>query len=177
MALQGGRFSPCRLPPFRRTIIIGNMRSRIFLLLTLLGSSVSWAGIVDNVRTALDQNNFSAAQSELNAYRNQRGVDGEYLEALSWMGRAALNARQYDQAADYAKQTKTLAIEELKKRPMDAEPHLPMALGAAFEVQSQVLVARGAKPQAVALLESALKTYGNTSIAERLQKNINVLSL
>jgi thiol-disulfide isomerase/thioredoxin len=154
------------------------MRSRILPIFALCAiSSAAWAGIVDNVRIALEQNNFSAAQSQLDGYRNQRGVDGEYLEALSWMGRSALEARQYDQAADYAKQTKTLALEQLKKRPMDAEPHLPLALGAAFEVQSQVLVARGAKPQAVALLESALKTYGNTSIGERLQKNLNVLSL
>jgi thiol-disulfide isomerase/thioredoxin len=153
------------------------MRLRFFLLLILLAATTCWAGIVDNVRIALEQNNFSAAQAALNAYRSQRGVDGEYLEGLSWMGRAALDARQYDQAADYAKQTKTLALEQLKKRPLDAEPHLPLALGAAFEVQSQVLVARGAKPQAIALLESARKTYANTSIAERLQKNINVLSI
>lgn len=153
------------------------MRLRLFLLLLVLTATAAWAGIVDNVRIALEQNNFPAAQAELNAYRSQRGVDGEYLEALSWMGRAALDSRQLDQAADYAKQTKTLALEQLKKRPLDAEPHLPLALGAAFEVQSQVLVARGAKPQAIALLDSALKTYGNTSIAERLQKNINVLSL
>src|ERR1700744_2311614 len=152
------------------------MRSRFFLLLTLLAASAAWAGIVDNVRIALEQNNFRAAEAQLNAYRDQRGVDGEYLEALSWMGRAALDARQYDQAADYAKQTKTLALEQLTKRPLDSEPHLPLALGAAFEVQSQVLAARGAKPQAIALLQSALKTYGTTSIAERLQKNLNLLS-
>ncbi|HEX3820941.1 MAG TPA: TlpA family protein disulfide reductase [Candidatus Sulfotelmatobacter sp.] len=153
------------------------MRFRFSLLFLLFAASGAWAGVVDNVRIALERNNFSAAQAELNAYRNQRGVDGEYLEGLSWMGRAALDARQYDQAADYAKQTKTLALEQLKKRPVDAEPHLPLALGAAFEVQSQVLIARGAKPQAIALIESALKTYGNTSIGERLQKNLNVLSL
>jgi thiol-disulfide isomerase/thioredoxin len=152
------------------------MRTRIFLTLLLLAASTAWAGIVDNVRMALQQNNFSAAEAELNHYRGQRGVDGEYLEGYSWLARAALDARQYDQAAEYAKQTKALAFEQLKKRPLDAEPHLPIALGAAFEVQSQVLVARGAKPQAVVLLQSALKTYANTSIAERLQKNLNLIS-
>ncbi|MGH9496400.1 MAG: redoxin domain-containing protein [Candidatus Sulfotelmatobacter sp.] len=153
------------------------MRFNFFLLFVLFTASAAWAGIVDNVRIALEQNNFSVAEAQLNAYRNQHGVDGEYIEGLSWMGRAALDARQYDQAAEYAKQTKTLALEQLKKRPLDAEPHLPLALGAAFEVQAQVLAARGAKPQAVALIESALKTYGNTSIGERLQKNLNVLAL
>src|SRR5260370_32301489 len=59
---------------------------------------------------------------------------------------------------------------------MDGEPHLPLALGAALEVQSQVLAARGQRTQAVALLQSALQTYGKTSIRARLQKNLNLLS-
>jgi thiol-disulfide isomerase/thioredoxin len=53
---------------------------------------------------------------------------------------------------------------------------LPIALGAAFEVQSQVLAARGEHSQAIALLQGALRTYGNTSIRSRLQKNLNLLS-
>ena len=55
------------------------------------------------------------------------------------MARAALIARDYDQAAAYAKETKTLALEQLKHRPLDAEPHLATALGAAIEVQAQTL--------------------------------------
>ena len=152
------------------------MRSRILLFLICLTASVSWAGIVDNVRYALAQNNFSAAEAQLDSYRSQRGVDAEYLEGYSWMARAALDMQQYDQAAAYAKQTKTQVLELLKQRPLDAEPHLPLALGAALEVQSQVLVARGQKTQAIALLQSALRTYGNTSIRDRIQKNLNLLS-
>lgn len=84
---------------------------------------------------------------------------------------------QYDQAAAYAKQTRTLAMEQLKKRPLDADPHLPVALGAALEVESQVLAARGQRTQAIALLQAALRSYGTTSIHDRLQKNLNLLSL
>ncbi|MFZ0805972.1 MAG: TlpA family protein disulfide reductase [Candidatus Sulfotelmatobacter sp.] len=151
---------------------------RFFLSVGIsLGLAASaWAGIVDNVRIALARNNFSAAESELNSYRSQRGVDGEYLDAYSWLARAALDQQQYDQAAAYAKETKALAVEQLKKRPLDAEPHLPLALGAALEVQAQVLAARGQRTQAVALLRSALQTYGTTSIRDRIQKNINLLS-
>lgn len=134
------------------------------------------AGIVDNVRIALMQNNFAAAESVLDSYRSQRGIDAEYVEAYSWLGRFALDEGQYDQAAAYAKQTKTLALELLKLRSLDAEPHLPIALGAALEVQSQALAARGQRTQAIALLQSALRTYGNTSIHDRLQKNLNLLS-
>jgi thiol-disulfide isomerase/thioredoxin len=136
----------------------------------------AWAGIVEDVRQALAQNGFSTAEAELNSYRAKNGVGGEYVEAYSWMARAALDARDYDQAAAYAKQTSALAIEQLKRRPLDAEPHLPLALGAAIEVESQVLTARGQRRQAIAVLQSALDTYGKTSIRARLQKNLNLLS-
>jgi thiol-disulfide isomerase/thioredoxin len=99
------------------------------------------------------------------------------LEAYSWLGREALSQRQYEQAATYAKQTKTLAVEQLKQRKLDAEPHLPIALGAAFEVQSQAQAAKGQRTAAVTLLQTALRTYGTTSIRARLQKNLNLLSL
>ncbi|MFZ1143167.1 MAG: tetratricopeptide repeat protein [Candidatus Sulfotelmatobacter sp.] len=148
---------------------------RIFSLSLLLTAS-AWAGIVDNVRFALAQNNFSAAEAVLSSYRSQQGVTAEYLDAYSWLGRAALDQGQYDQAAAYAKQTKALVLEQLKQRPLDAEPHLPIALGAALEVQSQVLAERGQRTQAIALLQAALRTYGNTSIHDRLQKNLNLLS-
>ncbi len=151
------------------------MRVRILLAACLLTAS-AWAGIVDDIRYALAQNNFAAAEGELNSYRSQRGVTAEYLEAYSWLGRAALDQQRYDEAAAYAKQTRDLAVEQLKKRALEAEPHLPMALGAAFEVESQALAARGQRTQAVALLQAALRAYGNTSIHDRLQKNLNLLS-
>jgi thiol-disulfide isomerase/thioredoxin len=151
------------------------MRFRVLLASVAL-TAVAWAGVVDDVRMALAQNNFSAAEAELSSYRSQQGVNGEYLEAYSWLARAALDQRQYDQAAQYAKQTKTLAVEQLKQRSLDSEPHLPIALGAALEVQAQALAARGQRTQAIALLQAALRTYGTTSIHDRLQKNLNLLS-
>jgi thiol-disulfide isomerase/thioredoxin len=136
----------------------------------------AWAGIVENVRTALAQNNFSAAEADLKSYQASTGVTGEYIEAYSWMARAAFDGREYDQAAAYAKQTESLALTQLKQHPIDSEPHLPIALGAAIEVESQTLAARGHHAQAIAVLQTALRTYGNTSIRARLQKNLNLLS-
>ena len=147
---------------------------KLLILIALV--TPAWAGIVEDVREALARNSFPAAEAQLNSYRARNGVTPEYIEAYSWMGRAALNAGDYDQAAAYAKQTSVLALEQLKQRPLDAEPHLPMALGAAIEVQAQSLAARGQRTQAIAVLQTALHTYGSTSIRERLQKNLNLLS-
>lgn len=146
---------------------------KILILIVLV--TPAWAGIVEDVRGALAQNSFPTAEAELKSYRAQNGATPEYIEAYSWMGRAALSARDYDQAAAFAKQANALAQEQLKQRRLDAEPHLPIALGAAIEVQSQALAARGERTQAVAVLQSALHTYGNTSIRARLQKNLNLL--
>ena len=54
--------------------------------------SFAWAGIVEDIRGALDQNNFAAANDELQSYLGQRGVTPEYVEAYSWLARAALTA-------------------------------------------------------------------------------------
>jgi len=54
---------------------------------------------------------------------------------------------------------------------------LPLALGAAIEVQGNVFAARGERSQAVAYLSDELKKFEKTSIRARIQKNILLLSL
>ncbi len=147
---------------------------RFLLILALL--TPAWAGIVEDVRGALAANSYSTANTYLNTYLSQKGVTGEYVEAYSWLARTALNSGDYDQAASYAKQTETLAAGLLQKRTLDAEPHLPIGLGAAIEVEAQALAARRQREKAAALLQAALKTYGSTSIRARLQKNLNLIS-
>src|SRR5438132_12045387 len=135
------------------------------------------ADLIGDVRAQLAQDSFSAAESELKNYKNQHGITPEYLEALSWMARSAVSAKQLDQAAAYASETRRLCEQQLTKRKLDAEPHLPLALGAAYEVLAQGIAEKGQHAQAVSLLRSALARYGNTSIRARLQKNLNLLAL
>src|SRR6185369_328265 len=80
-------------------------------------------------------------------------------------------------AETYARQAESFARQLLYKRPLDVEPRLPLALGAALEVQANVLAARGQQAQAAALLRRALANYGKSSIHARLQKNLNLLGL
>ncbi len=133
--------------------------------------------VVGDVRAQLSQNSFSAAESELNSYKSQHGVTPEYLEALSWMARGAAAMSRWDKALAYATETRTLCEQQLTKRKVDAEPHLPLALGAAYEVLAQGLDAKGQHAKAVSLLRTALTRYGNTSIEARLKKNLNLLVL
>jgi thiol-disulfide isomerase/thioredoxin len=137
----------------------------------------AFGGIVTDVETAMSSNNFPLAEALVQSYRAQHGVTPEFLEALSWLARGDLMTRQFDKADAYAKETEQLALQALATRPLDAEPHLPLALGAAIEVQAQVLTANGDRAGSLALLRKHLVTYRNTSIRTRIQKNINLLAL
>ena len=135
------------------------------------------AGVVTDVETAMSHGNFALAEAILQSYRAKQGVTPEFLEALSWLARGDLMTRQFDKADARAKETEQLAEQALATRALDAEPHLGTALGAAIEVEAQVLTANGDRTGALALLRKDLATYRNTSIRTRIQKNINLLSL
>jgi thiol-disulfide isomerase/thioredoxin len=162
-----------------RTARLGLVLIAALLWLPLWVPSSAQTDLVGDVRAQLAQNSFSAAESELRTYEAQHGVTPEYLEALSWMARATAATKQWDQAAAYATETRKLSEQLLAttKRKLDAEPHLPIALGAAYEVLAQEMDAKGQHAQAVRLLRSALTRYRNMSIRARLQKNLNLLAL
>ena len=147
------------------------------LAFLLIFSAVSFGDIIDDVRRSLAMGSFATADQHMQEYRAHHSITPEYLEALSWMARAAASQNQMGAAEAYAKQTEAFARQLLTKRSLDAEPHLPTALGAAIEVQAQVLVAGGHQPQAVALLKRDLTEFGKTSIAPRLQKNLNLIGM
>ena len=151
-------------------------RHMLISILFLLAAAAH-ADIVTDVRISLESKAFLQADSQLASYLAQRGVTPEYLDAYSWMGRALLKNNRLDQANAYAHKTEQMALQQLKTRRLDAEPHLPTALGAAIETEAQVLAAKGSPAQAVALLKKDLFLYRNTSIRNRLQKNLNLLAL
>jgi len=165
------------LRPFFRLSYHREMAVRLWGTSLILCAVLASAGIVEDVRSQLAYNNFAPAELVLSRYRAQHGEDPEYLEALSWMARASLSANQFDQASKFATQTESGVRTLLQRRVLDADEHLPIALGAALEVQAGVLSARGQNSEAVALLRHGLAVYGNTSIRARLQKNLNLLAL
>lgn len=152
---------------------------RFILILMMAGlfQAVSQADVIVDVRQAAAQANFSTADALLQKYRSDHGITPEWLEAQSWAARGALQAKQPAKAEAYAQQTELLAIAQLKSRKMDAEPHLPIALGAAIEVQAQALNQRGERGDALAFLHKELLAYRSTSIRARIQKNINLIDL
>jgi thiol-disulfide isomerase/thioredoxin len=143
----------------------------------LLLSSTLFASIVQDVRSEIAKGDFAAGERLIAEYRKSQGVTPEAILALSWLGRGALAAKQFEKADTYAAETRKLALTELKKRPLDAEKDLPLALGASIEVQSQAAAALGERDQAVKFLKEEIARWKGTSIITRLNKNLNLLTL
>ena len=140
-------------------------------------SGASPGTLIADVRAAIARQDLDAGEALVAAHRAANGVTPPMLEALSWLGRGALAAGMDARAEGYAQQTYDLCVSALAQRPIDAEPHLPTALGAAIEVLSRAAAARGARADAVAFLQREVATYAGTSIHARIQKNLNLLSL
>jgi thiol-disulfide isomerase/thioredoxin len=149
----------------------------IVCVAALAGLTAQSSAVIKEVRAAIAANDFALAEKTLATYRAANGTTPEMLEALSWLGRGALAAKKLDAAEKYARETYQLSTAQLKTRPLDQEPRLPIALGAAIEVLGHVDAERGARTEAVAFLRKELGTYKGTSIEKRIQKNINLLSL
>ena len=133
--------------------------------------------IVRQVRDAIDSNDFAQGERILAAHKTSGGVDGPYLEALSWMARGEFAAKDYAAAEKYAQQARAGVLDQLKRHKLDDDSSLALALGASIEVQSQAWNATGRKTEAVAFLQEELKTWHDTSIRTRIQKNLNLITL
>ena len=133
--------------------------------------------VVQKVRDAIAENDFKKAEKIVLDEMNDKGTTPIAIEAFSWLGRGAVAAKKYDEAIAYAQRTYALVEEQLKTRKLDDEGRLPIALGAAIEVMALASAGQGNRSEAILYLRRELDTYKNTSLVERLNKNINVLSL
>jgi thiol-disulfide isomerase/thioredoxin len=133
--------------------------------------------LANDIKDLVARNDLVDAERMVRASQKQAGSTPEFAAALSWLARGELGANQFDRADAYAVETRRLADQLLHTRKLDSDPWLPTAVGAAIEVHAQVLAARGERSDAVTFLNEQLALFGNTSIGERLHKNLNVLSL
>jgi len=135
------------------------------------------ASLVNDVRSLIARHDLATADRITRAYQSQAGNTSELAAAISWIARGAVEARQYDQAENYAAEARKLSDELLRTRRLDTDPWLPTALGASIEVHSEVLNARGERAEAIVFLRKQLALYGSTSIGERIRKDLNLLNM
>ena len=133
--------------------------------------------LLSEVRAAIAAHDLARAEAIVVQRRAQQGTTSDVIEAIAWLGRGAMAEGQKDRAEQYAVETQRLARAALGARAIDEDATLANAVGTAIEVQAQVSADRGARSDAMVLLERELKTYRTTSLYKRIQKNINLLTL
>jgi len=134
-------------------------------------------GVIEAVRAAIAAHDLAGGARTLSDFRAAHGPTTEAIEALSWLARGALAAKEFDLAERDASETYTQAVAALKQSKLENDAHLETALGAAIETEALVEVERGERTEAVSLLRRELDTYRDTPIHKRLAKNLNLLSL
>ncbi|MEY4093970.1 MAG: hypothetical protein RLZZ53_1169 [Acidobacteriota bacterium] len=133
--------------------------------------------IVQLVRDAIAENDLKKAEKLVLDDMAGNGTTPIAIEAFSWLGRGYLAAKNYDAAMTYASRTYEIVEEQLKTRKLDDEPRLPIALGAAIEVQANAIAGQNRRSEALMLLQRELEQYKGTSIVARLYKNVNLIGL
>ena len=143
----------------------------------MLAALLLYASLVNDVRSLVARDDFAAAERAVRSYEAQAGGTPEAAAALSWLARGELEARHYDRAEAYAGEARKLTDQLLQTHRLDSDPWLPVALGASIEVHAQALTGLGQRDEAVTYLRQQLKLLAATPVAERIQKNLNLLSL
>src|SRR6187399_248765 len=156
------------------------VRALLFVVVVaalFLPAPASAQTLVRDVRAAIGRNDLAAADALVSTYRAQSGTTSEALAGLSWLGRGALAAKDYDRADRYARETEKLTLEKLKTQTLASDYNLATALGASLEVQAKVLAETGQRASSVKYLQDQIKKYRQTPIHARLTKNLNLISL
>jgi thiol-disulfide isomerase/thioredoxin len=133
--------------------------------------------VVAYVRVSLRNGDLASAEAMAKQYRRLNGDTPEALEALAWVARGQLSAGHVDEAIQQAEDVQRSSEAALGTRALDSEPHLPLALGAAYEVEAEALYSQHKLSEAIQLLQSASRKFHGTSLVERLRKNINLMTL
>ncbi|MBI2685097.1 MAG: TlpA family protein disulfide reductase [Acidobacteria bacterium] len=147
------------------------------LVFLLSAAGLAASQVVPEVRKLAQAGDLVAAQARVQQVRGFGPWTPELLVAHSWLGRGAQIHKQWDQAMAFSSETRRMSLDMLKGRRLDAEPNLPLALGASIEVNGHALANTGRRSEGVAFLREELKRWHDTSIRTRIQKNLHLLAL
>jgi thiol-disulfide isomerase/thioredoxin len=135
------------------------------------------ADVVSAVRAAIASRGVAEGERTLNEYRAISGVTPEIVEALAWLARGALAAKQFDKANGYSANAYELAALAFKDRVPGDDLHIRRTLGVAIETRASVMVEQGARSEAVTFLRGELETYRNTPVHGLIQADVDRISL
>lgn len=151
-----------------------NVRTTILITAVTLACR---ADVISDTMQALSSGDVSRAENVVRADQTARGITPESLEAASWIARVDFENRRIDAGDAQAKEVLALYEKALARRGVDSDPHLATAVGAAIEVHAQALAVNGQRTAAIAFLHRESAAFATTSIAARIRKNLNLLTI
>ena len=134
---------------------------------------------VAGIRGKISAGDLLSAESILEVYRAKVGEDGAFLTGLSWLARGALLVGDLEKAGRYATDVRTRCADRLAHGvDLEKDHDTEIALGAAIEVEAQLIARSKGRAPAAAYLRGELKRLqGPVALLSRLNKRINMLTL
>ena len=131
---------------------------------------------VAGIRGKISAGDLLSAESVLEVYREKHGEDVRYCSGLAWLARGALLLGDDEKARRYANDVRARCADSLAR--LDQNDDLAVALGAAIEVDAQLLERERGAEAAAAMLSAELdRLEGPVSLRSRINKRLNLISL
>ena len=133
---------------------------------------------VSGVRNKISAGDLLSAESILEVHREGHGEDGPWLAGLGWLARGALLLGDTAKARQYATQVRRSAARALDTLGLEKNRDAEGPLGAAIEVQAQLIERQRGARAAAAFIRSEIAAHGGPpAFASRLHKRLNLLEL
>jgi len=133
---------------------------------------------VSSMRNKISAGDVPSAESILEVHREKYGEDGPWLAGLGWLARGALLVGDTASARRYASETRAAVTRRLAGKPLSQDRDAEGALGAAIEVEAQLLAKQRGRDAAAALLRRELAVADTPApFRSRLYKRLALLTL
>ncbi len=134
---------------------------------------------VSGMRNKISAADLLSAESILEAYEAKNGKDGPWLYGLSWLARGALLLGEPDKARNYVTQVRARVADSLAMGvDLEEAQHVELALGAAIEVEAQLIERARGRAAAEKFVRAELAKFKRpVSLVSRLHKRLRMLGL
>lgn len=134
---------------------------------------------VSGIRNKISAGDLRSAESILDWHREQHGEDLPWLHGLGWLARGALLLGETEGAMSHVRTIRAQCADRIAKgADVTKASEIETALGAAIEVEAQIIARRQGAKRAEAFVNAELaKLPGPVSLRSRLQKRINLMTM
>ncbi|MCC6262216.1 MAG: hypothetical protein IT169_01455 [Bryobacterales bacterium] len=129
------------------------------------------------LKAAARTGEFPVVESLLSDYEARSGKDAFYAESLSWVARATASKGFAAEAREYARNAYSLACGQLEAEITPPNSPLALALSAAIEVESDLLISGEGAEAAIAYLQRQLEIFKAQPFRMRIRKNLHAIAL